>query len=305
MIKPRALRPGGTIGIVAPSSRAKARNLARGVAILRGFGYRVKLHCSPALRDGYLAGPDAVRARLFNRAFADPTVDAVLCERGGYGALRMLEGVDFAAIRPHPKIFVGFSDITILQLALWTKLRLVTFYGPMVAFPGPAYNWRHLWRALSSPRSAGFVPVPPPHRPEFIRPGRATGRIFGGTLSLVSKLVGTPYLPDLRGAILFLEDVDEPAHKLDGYLAHLRLAGVLGRLGGVILANFKRCGSRSARVLPLPRIFRDYFGRAPYPVATGFPFGHRDPMFTLPQGVRATLDSRRGGLVLEEAGVRA
>lgn len=303
VIKPAALRPGSTLGIVAPSSWSRPDALARGVRVLKGFGYRVKLFVPPA-RDGDFAGPDAARARLFNRAFADRVVDAVFCARGGYGALRMLGGVDVGLIRRHPKILVGFSDITVLQLALWKAMRLVTFYGPMVAFRSPPYNWRHLWRALSSSRPAGAVPIVKPHQPVFLRPGRATGRILGGTISLVSKLVGTPYLPSFRGAILFLEDVGEKPHKVDGYLAHLRLAGILDRVAGVILANFKRCRSRSATQHPVERIIHDHFRRAPYPVATGFPFGHLDPMFTLPQGVRATLDSRSGTLVLLEGGVR-
>jgi len=303
MIKPRALRPGGTLGIVAPSSWAKARNLRRGVALLERTGYRVTLYCSPSLAYGYLAGPDAVRARLLERAFADRNVDAILCERGGYGALRMVDRLNFPLIRRNPKIFVGFSDITVLQMALYTQAGLASFYGPMVAFPSPPYNWHHLWRALSDPRPVGKVPMPAGWTPKFIRPGRATGRLFGGTLSLVSKLVGTPYLPDLSGAILFLEDVNEKPYRIDGFLAHLRLAGVFDRIGGLILANFKNCrpGRNS---LTLDEIFRDYFRHATFPVATHMPFGHLGPMFTLPLGVRATLDSVRRNLVLEEAGVR-
>jgi len=303
MIKPRALQPGHTIGIVAPSSWAKARNLRRGVAHLVRSGYRVKLFCSPSLSYGYLAGPDATRARLLERAFLDPRVDAILCERGGYGALRMVDRVDFGIIRRHPKIFVGFSDITVLHMAMATQAGLSTFYGPMVAFRSPPYSWRHLWAALSTPRPAGPVPMPAGWTPTFLRPGRATGRLFGGTLSLISKLVGSRYLPDLTGAILFLEDVDEKPYKIDGYLAHLRLAGVLDRIGGIVLANFKNCRPRR-NSLSLDDIFLDYFRKAPYPVAANMPFGHLGPMFTLPLGIRATLDARQGGLVLEEAGVR-
>src|SRR6185503_17656992 len=136
----------------------------------------------------------------------------------------------------------GYSDLTVFQLALWQRHRMTSFYGPMIAFHAPPFTWRHLWPMLSDPVPAGRVPVPPPFTPRFLRPGRATGRILGGTLSLVTKLVGTTWLPDLTGAILFLEDVGEKAHKIDGYLAQLRLAGILDRVGGVILANFKGCG---------------------------------------------------------------
>jgi muramoyltetrapeptide carboxypeptidase len=128
--------------------------------------------------------------------------------------------------------------------------------------------------------------------------------VLGGTLSLVSKLVGTPWLPDLRGAILFLEDVDEHPHKIDGYLAHLRLAGILDRVAGVILANFKRCGPRRPSDLEPERIFRDYFRNARYPVALDFPFGHRDPMAALPQGVWSTLNAGTGTLRLHDPAIR-
>jgi len=303
VIRPQALRAGDTLGIVAPSSWAKARNLRKGVAHLERSGYRVKLYCSPRLMYGYLAGPDRIRARLLERAFADPAVKAIVCERGGYGALRMVDQVDFSLIRRHPKIFVGFSDITVLHMAMATQANLTTFYGPMVAFSSPAYTWRSLWRALSDARAAGPVALPAGSQPTFLRPGRATGRVFGGTLSLISKLVGTRYLPELKGAILFLEDVDEKPYKIDGYLAHLRLAGVLDRIGGLVLANFKNCRPRR-NSLSLAEIFRDYFGRARYPVALDMPFGHLGPMFTLPLGVRATLDSRIRNLSLEESGVR-
>lgn len=304
MIRPVRLRPGGTIGVIAPSSWAKPAALARGVATLKSFGYRVKLHCRPGLKDGYLAGPDAVRARLVNAALRDRSLDAILCERGGYGMLRIVDRLDFAALARRPIPFVGFSDLTVFELALWKTHRMTSCYGPMIAFESPRFNWTHLWRMLSNPEPAGRVPVPPPFRPRFLRPGRATGRILGGTLSLVAKLVGTKWLPDLTGAILFLEDVDEKPHKLDGYLAQLRLAGILDRVAGVILANFARCAPRRKADLPLERIFRDYFGRAPYPVAVDFPFGHRDPMFTIPQGVGARLDSSTRSLTFLEPGVR-
>jgi muramoyltetrapeptide carboxypeptidase len=173
----------------------------------------------------------------------------------------------------------------------------------MAAFAAPPYNWRWFRHMLATPRPAGPVPIPPEFTPRCLRPGRATGRILGGTLSLVSKLVGTMFLPRLDGAILFLEDVGEQPYRIDGFLAHLRLAGVLDRVAGVILANFKRCRPRGRHSLGLDRIFHDYFGKARIPVAEGFPFGHQDPMFTLPQGVLATLDASRGRLELLEPAV--
>ncbi len=279
--------------------------MRRGLKWLSNTGFKVKLFLSPKLKYGFLSGPDEVRARLFNRAFADPQVDAVICARGGYGALRMLDKIDFDLIRENPKIFVGFSDITAIHLALFKKTGLCSFHGPMAADFGTAYNRQNLIKVLSSNTAFGKVPFPKSRRPKFMRPGKASGALLGGNLSLIVKLFGTPYQPAFEGAILFLEDVSEYPHRIDGYLAQLRLAGVFDRIAGLILADFKDCERpRRARfTMPLKRIFQDFFGRVPFPVALNFPFGHSKNKFTLPLGVRATLDSKKESLVLEEAGL--
>ncbi|MCI0330592.1 MAG: LD-carboxypeptidase [candidate division Zixibacteria bacterium] len=305
LLKPKALFPGATIGIIAPSSWAKDARLRRGLKWLAKTGFKVRLFLSPKQKYGFLSGPDFVRARLFNRAFADPEVDAVICARGGYGALRMLDKIDFDFVHRHPKIFVGFSDITAIHLALYKKTGLSSFHGPMAADFGTAYNRQNLLRMLSSKMPAGKVPFPKNLRPRFMRRGVAAGPLLGGNLSLIVKLFGTPYQPSFKGAILFLEDVGEYPHRIDGYLAQLRLARVFDQIAGLILADFKDC-ERSPRPgvrMPLRRIFEDFFGRAPFPVALGFPFGHSGNIFTLPLGVQAVLDSGKGSLILQEGGV--
>ncbi|MGE5692305.1 MAG: S66 peptidase family protein [Candidatus Zixiibacteriota bacterium] len=305
LLKPKALFPGATVGIVAPSSWAKDARLRRGLAWLVKTGFGVKLFLSPKLKYGFLSGPDEVRAKLFNQAFADPELDAVICARGGYGALRMLDKIDFDLIGKNPKIFVGFSDITAIHLALFKKTGLCSFHGPMAADFGAAYNRRNLMKVLSSKNTSGKVPFPKGQQPKFMRPGVATGPLLGGNLSLIVKLFGTPYQPPLDGAILFLEDISEYPHRIDGYLAQLRLAGVFDQISGLILADFKDCERppRASFTMPLKRIFQDFFGHAPFPVALNFPFGHSKNKFTLPLGIRATLDSKKKSLVLEEAGV--
>ncbi|MGH8003155.1 MAG: S66 peptidase family protein [Limisphaerales bacterium] len=305
LLKPKALFPGATIGVVAPSSWAKDARLRRGLGWLENSGFKVKLFLSPKLKYGFLSGPDGVRGRLFNRAFADPAVDAVICARGGYGALRMLDKIDFDLIRKNPKIFVGFSDITAIHLALYKKTGLCSFHGPMAADFGTAYNRQYLLNVLSSKSPFGKVPFPKEARPKFMRPGKASGPLLGGNLSLIVKLFGTPYQPSFQGAILFLEDIGEYPHRLDGYLAQLRLAGVFEQIAGLILADFKDCERppRGRFAMPLKRIFQDFFGSALFPVALNFPFGHSKNKFSLPLGIRATLDSKKGSLVLKEAGV--
>ena len=217
----------------------------------------------------------------------------------------MLDRIDYDVVSKNPKIFVGFSDITAIHLALYKKTGLGTFHGPMAADFGTAYNRQVLLNVLTSKAPIGKVPFPKGMRPRFMRAGRASGPLLGGNLSLIVKLFGTPYQPSFEGAILFLEDVNEYPHRLDGYLAQLRLAGVFERIAGLILADFRDCERppRASFTMPLKRIFQDYFAKAAFPVAVNFPFGHSKNRFTLPLGVRATLDSKRGSLVLEEAGV--
>jgi muramoyltetrapeptide carboxypeptidase len=305
LVKPKALFPGATIGIVAPSSWTRDARLRRGLKWLEQNGFKVKPFLSQKQKYGFLSGPDAIRAKLFNQAFADPKVDAVICARGGYGALRMLDKIDFGLVHKNPKIFVGYSDITAIHLALHKRTGLCSFHGPMAADFGTAYNRQNLLRVLSSKNPFGKVPFPKGLRPKFMRPGQATGPLLGGNLSLVVKLFGTPYQPSFEGAILFLEDIGEYPHRIDGYLAQLRLAGVFRQIAGLILADFKDCAHppKAGYHMPLARIFKDFFMRAPFPVALNFPFGHSKNNFTLPLGVRVTLDSRKGSLVLEEAGV--
>ncbi len=269
-------------------------------------GFKTRLFLSPKLKYGYLSGPDEVRARLLNRAFADQSVDAILCARGGYGSLRILDKIDYHAIRKNPKIFVGFSDITALHLAIYKKTGLCTFHGPMAADFGTPYNRQYLVQILSSKRPFGPVKFPKGHKPKFLRPGKASGPLLGGNLSLIAKLCGTPLMPSFKGAILFLEDIGEYPHRIDGYFAQLRLAGVFEQICGLILAEFTKSNvpKNSTFTLPLNTIFAEYFGRAPYPVALNFPFGHSRNKFTLPLGIRVTLDSQKQDLTLQEAGVK-
>jgi muramoyltetrapeptide carboxypeptidase len=303
-LKPKALAPGATIGIVAPASWAKDAKLRRGLQWLHDSGFKTKLFLSPKQKRGYLSGPDLVRARLFNRAFADKSVDAVLCARGGYGSLRILDKINYGLIRKNPKILVGFSDITALHLAIYKKTGQCSFHGPMAADFGTAYNRQHLLQMLSSKKPFGPVQFPKGRKPEFLRPGKAAGPLLGGNLSLVAKLCGTPYFPSFQGAFLFLEDIHEAPHRIDGYLAQLRLAGVFGQISGLVLAEFTKTGSPGKNTLPLKTLLADFFGQAPFPVALNFPFGHSPDKFTLPLGTRATLDSRKQNLILHEAGVK-
>lgn len=290
-IKPPALRKGDVIGVCAPASPPFRRgDVAKGIAYLEGLGYRVEPGRNLFKRDGYLAGSDRERASDLNRLFADRRVRAVLALRGGYGSMRILPMIDYAAIRRDPKIFVGYSDLTAIQLALWKKCRLVTFAGPMVAagmargLSGEAEEL--FWRMLTSRTPIGRLRL----RAAALRGGTASGTLLGGNLSMLSHMAGTPYMPDGRNGIWFFEDVGERPYRIDRMLQHLRLAGTLAGARGVLLGAFADCGpERGKPSLGLKRIFVDAFGELGVPVAGGLRHGHIAGSLTLPVGLRVML----------------
>ncbi|GIV58357.1 MAG: peptidase S66 [Rhodothermaceae bacterium] len=305
-----ALRPGDLVGVVAPGSApADDAALAAGIERLAAHGFRVEVAPNVRARHGYLAGPDSVRLAAFNTFLRRPDVKALFCARGGYGSLRLLPDLDYEAARRHPKLLVGYSDVTALHLALYHRAGWRGLSGPMVAV-----EWGHLDAAserlffeLARGHSPDPLLGPGGETLTPVRPGTAEGLLLGGNLAVLTRLIGTPYLPSLEGAILFLEDVGEAPYRLDGLLAHLRLAGLLDRLGGVVLGGFTECDPPPDRPsLSLEQVFDDYFGRVPYPVARGLVYGHFPVKNTVPVGVRArlTVTDHRATLGLLEPAVR-
>jgi len=290
------LFPGDTIAIVAPSSAPhKQSRLTSGLAALEAEGFILDWEPQSLERRGYLAGSDAARARQLNRAITHSHAKAIMCVRGGYGAMRILDRIDYSAARRSPKLLIGFSDVTALHLALYKHAAWRGLSGPLVvsfAETGPRLRARFL--ALARGELA-----PPIRSLEALQCGTAHGTLLGGNLSMVARLVGTPHMPSLRGAILFLEDVGEAPYRIDALLAQLRLAGHLDRLGGVVLGAFTGWEPRSDQpVLTPAEIFADYFADAKYPVATGLRYGHFSERETIPVGVPATLAVTPGGSTL-------
>jgi muramoyltetrapeptide carboxypeptidase len=242
--------------------------------------------------------------------FAREDVDAVLCSRGGYGAARLIPYLDPAVFRNHPKLLIGYSDITVLHLWLLRHVGLVGLYAPM-----PITMTRHIpdhamevfWRALEVPEPLGELP---PWDAPFrtIVPGKVQGRLTGGCLCLVADSIGTPYEIDTRDAIVVLEDVDEPPYRLDAMLNHLALAGKWAVCRGIAFSEDTRWEQHvkeGESTLTPDEVLDDYFGTLPQPSMAGFPFGHITDPLTLPYGVLAELDTERGKLtILESATVR-
>jgi muramoyltetrapeptide carboxypeptidase len=264
-------------------------------------------------RSGYCAGTDDQRLADLNGALQDPSIDAIWCIRGGYGSLRLLDQVDYAAMTRRPKVLIGFSDATALLNAISRLTGVVTFHGPVARVSMPEFSRRHFERVLTGAAAPGRlerlpqpadVLVPRENRIVTLCRGVAEGPLAGGNLSLLQCLIGTPYFPELAGAILFLEDVGEDLYRVDRMLAHLRLIGALRRLAGVLVGRFtelKRSGADGA--LGFDEVLASYFEPLGVPVAYGFPVGHIDAQWTLPLGVRARLDADAGEVEILEPAV--
>lgn len=309
VIKPCALRPGQTVGLLASSGALpKPERLPLAVARLESLGYQVKVAESCTQRYGYLAGQDALRAECVNRMFRDDAVDAIFCVRGGYGATRILGLLDYDAISRNPKILTGYSDVTALHSAILARAGLVTFHG-LMAVPDlsgnpDGFSKDLFFRILEDPSPIGPLANPPGFPREALVPGCAEGPLIGGNLSLVASCLGTPYAYDFEGAILFLEEVNEKPYAVDRLLTQLKNAGVFDRCAGVALGEFTDCGTNNPKKsLTLGQIFHDVLGSLSIPVLTGIRCGHVTPKLTLPLGLPCCMDAGRGTLEFPEGAV--
>jgi muramoyltetrapeptide carboxypeptidase len=313
-VRPPKLAPGSRVALVAPAGPLlEGDDLTRAVELCRALGYEPLLGHHAGRKYGYLAGTDDERVNDLNAALNDPSIDAIWCIRGGYGTTRILHRIDFDALAERPRPLVGFSDITAILVAGLKRAGVVTFHGPVARAPMPAFSRGHFERVLACPEPVGRLGRLPPRsdvlvpRDDRIVPlqgGVAEGHLIGGNLTLLQCLIGTPYFPDLDGAILFLEEVGEALYRVDRILAHLRLIGALDRLAGVVIGRFTELERQIPDgALGLDEVLSTYFRPLGIPVAYGFPIGHIDDQWTLPLGVRARLDADAGELELLEAAV--
>ncbi|HEX7616234.1 MAG TPA: LD-carboxypeptidase [Thermoanaerobaculia bacterium] len=320
-IFPKALKKGGTVALIRPASPSfdyKENEVA--AEIVASLGFVPKLTENAGKKLGYLAGTDAERAADLNAAFADPKVDAVWCIGGGYGTSRILPVLDYETIRKNPKPFIGYSDITGTLNAIHRLTGLVTFHGPLADSTMSEYSLKAFRRVLMD-GSAGRIAEPPPFVPHEgavdrenrvwkLAGGKAKGRLVGGNISVFSTLVGTPFEPELKGRILFLEEVGEDPYRIDRYLTQFLLTGKLAGLAGVALGKFSDCGPNPEHGNSIlgswnwQEVCADRFGKLGIPVVAGLCFGHVRDKATLPLGVMAELDGDAGTLTLLEAAVR-
>jgi muramoyltetrapeptide carboxypeptidase len=298
LLKPPRLRPGDLIGVVAPASPMKHDRLEHGIRYLENLGYRVKLGKFVYHEHGYLAGRDRERADDLNKMFRDRRVKAIFCIRGGYGTPRLLPLLDFHAIRANPKIFVGYSDITAIQLAMLQHAGLVTFSGPMVAAEMAKgivpFTEENFWRMLTHPEPFGDLVRPASGRYQAITSGKISGPFIGGCLSLVVCLVGSPHFPNIKESVFFVEETGEAPYRLDRMLTQLREAGILRRIGGFVLGQMTDCApTDNEPSQTLEDLMRDFIKPLKIPALAGLDYGHVDVKYTLPFGVRVELNVRR------------
>jgi len=288
--RPPPLLPGAPVAVVAPASAPRTQSTYEdGLARLKET-YEVRRAWTPGTERGYLAAPDRERVTSLHRALEDPEIRAIICVRGGYGCLRILPRIDWALARQHPTLLVGYSDVTVLHLALYAKARWPGLSGPVVTeWPSVDEATRGSFRAWSQGRTADFVA-------DFdasltpLAPGTAAGPLLGGNLSVLTRLVGTRFAPDFEDAILVLEEVAEAPYRVDRMLAHLEHAGVLDAVAGVILGDFTTGDLDPDKpALSLSDVFTDYLTSRSYPVVKGLPYGHCLPRCSLPIGVPVQL----------------
>jgi muramoyltetrapeptide carboxypeptidase len=294
--RPRRLVPGDRVAVIAPSGPLEPDRLERGCALLGSWGLKVVTGPHALDRNRHLAGADEDRAADLQEAWCDPTVAAVLCARGGSGASRLLDLLDWAAIRrAGPKVFVGFSDATALHEAFATHLGIASLYGPMPATvpfggeqpDGPSVE--HLRRTLFEPER---VQVLAGDGTTCVAPGRAVGVTLGGTVSLLAGSIGTPESRPAAGGIVVLEDVTEPTYKLENMITQLLRARWFDGARGIVLGSWVDCGEDAVEMVS------DRLSHLGVPVLAGLPFGHGVPQLTVPLGVQAELDADRGTLTM-------
>ncbi len=315
IIKPRRLSAGNTVGLIAPSSNSwEDHEIHFAMDILRSFGFKVKAGKHLFNRYGYLAGQDQNRADDVNRMFADKSIDAIICLRGGYGSPRILPFLDYEMIKSNPKVLMGYSDVTALLNSIFTNTGLVTFHGPIAKQNFSEYTVANFKKVLFTPKANIELATPPifeamegqaekDNRLTVISEGKANGRLIGGNLSLIVKLVASPYEPDYTGKILFLEDVGEAPYRVDGMLTHLRLAGRLNKLTGIVFGKCTECEASSPPSLSMEQVLKDRLGDLGIPVLTGVMIGHIEDMSTIPVGVMASLDTVQRKLFMDETAV--
>jgi len=310
LLKPERVRRGDTVGLVSPATAAfETQPIEIMQEALESLGLNVKLGDNFYARHGYFAGRDEARAADINTFFRDPDIRLIFA-RGGWGAARVLPLLDFDAIAANPKVLLGYSDATALINGVHARTGLVTFHGPS---PLNRFSAEHFQQVIMNGEAATLRNpvgveddqlVQTEHRLQTIRGGKASGRILGGNLTVLTAILGSDYVPDFNDAILFLEDVGEAVYRVDRMLTQLALNGILDRIRGFVFGRCTDCGSgTSFGSLTLEQVLAEHIGKLDIPAFSGSMIGHIDQQFTIPIGIDAAIDADAGSITLLEPGV--
>ncbi|MEM1056730.1 MAG: LD-carboxypeptidase [Bacteroidota bacterium] len=301
-VRPRRLRPGDTVALVAPAGVVRERDVEESREALEALGLRTVIGEHALERDGYLAGRDGDRATDLVAAFTDDTITGIVAIRGGWGCARLLPYLDWPTLRANPKVLLGYSDLTSLLLALYARTGLVGFHGPVATSTFTDFTLTSLRDTLFGASGFEMLPDADEGPIDVITPGTATGPLVGGNLTVLCAMVGTPYLPSFEGHILFLEDIGESVYRVDRMLTQLGQAGLLGGLAGIVMGSCRGCTPERDAIatFELDEVLRHHFGPLGVPTVMGAPIGHIRDKWTVPIGATARLDAEAGTLTFEE-----
>lgn len=315
-MKPKVLIKGDTIGIISPSSPSfNKSDLYRGVETLEKWGYKVKLSRNIDKKNGFFAGTDAERAEDFNEMFRRDDIDAVMVTRGGYGTARILKDLDFDAVKNNPKIFLGFSDITTLHLAINKLTGLVTFHGPgMCNFNDEYltdYTHKQLDKAIFTTEPIGDIELADKKKyVHVINGGTAEGMLIGGNLSIICSTLGTPYEIETDGRVLMFEDLNTEPWVMDHMMAHMTNAGKFKNVKAIVIGECYNCEPSAHNPnyyvdTSIEDIFEEYLKPLGVPVIYGLPLGHTEDIATIPVGVNVRVDADNKKFTILESGVES
>ena len=304
LIRPKKLNQGDAVGVVAPAGPVDPKELEAGLKVICGMGFRPVLGQYANDRKHFLAGEDQARADDLMAMFENPDIKAIFCARGGYGVNRVLPLLDSGIIRKNPKIVAGSSDITLLLIYLVQKCGLVAFHGPMVAGSFGCKPMRvsktQFRKMLTGIKDGGQLNAP---GARILQAGTGRGKLVGGCLTLLCRSLGTPYEIQTSGGIVLIEDVNEPAYRIDGMLWQLKNAGKFRGVKGIVFGEMINCRFAEGQKGKLEDLFREIVPNRSIPVLTQVPVGHGNEMWTLPLGIEATLDTESKTLRLKNNGV--
>ena len=294
------LKPGDTVALIAPGSSIPEDKIQKAKSNLDSIGLKVSEGRFIREKYGYIAGKDHERIADIHWAFGDDKVDAVWCIRGGYGCTRLIPHLDYDLIKKNPKVLIGYSDITALHMAIYEKTGLTTFHGPVGSSEFTDFTKSYIQKVLFTSLAGQEITHSNPEQIEVLDGGKATGKLIGGNLSLISAMCGTKYLPSAKGKIVLLEDIDEKPYRIDRMLVQLEQAWDLKKAKGILLGEFADCDSDSDRSLTLQETLENHFKDCGIPVMYKIPLGHIDDQATYPIGIKVEMDTVQKTIKIKE-----